>query len=128
MNINRVRAEHLLQFYMQTAFTAAGKRWDGDNDVEVALIIEHIIDAARESPTRRDVATQARYVRADLSYAECVVTLVPHGPNGARVYEGRQGVSGVVFVGSYDAARRYAQDRHGDLTSSGWALITERQG
>ena len=40
------RAVELAQFYFRRIAEAAGANWDGDNDVEIELMVCHIIDAA----------------------------------------------------------------------------------
>lgn len=53
MNANAPRAVYqqdqatsLLQHYMRTVFEKAGLPWDSDSDVEVAGIVECIVEAA----------------------------------------------------------------------------------
>ena len=41
------QAVHLMQFYMQQVYEAAGLRWDSDNDAEVQSMVECIVNAAK---------------------------------------------------------------------------------
>jgi hypothetical protein len=45
----RDRAAQLLRFYIRHAWEAAGKRWDGDNDAEIEVLVDALIGAARET-------------------------------------------------------------------------------
>jgi len=45
MTTDKQRATHLLQHYLHLAVTASGNRWDGDNQSEVAEIVDSIIAA-----------------------------------------------------------------------------------
>lgn len=47
MNEAQRRAVELARFYFRRIAEAAGAAWDGDNDVEVELMVGYIIDAAR---------------------------------------------------------------------------------
>ena len=44
-NFQTARAKSLLAHYLKIGFDAAGYRWDGDNQSEVADIVDNIIDA-----------------------------------------------------------------------------------
>ena len=44
----RTRAIRLLRHYLRTVWSAAGLRWDGDNDAEVGLLVDAIIEAATQ--------------------------------------------------------------------------------
>lgn len=44
-NPHRNEAARLLQHYISVAVKRAGGKWDHDNDVEVAIIVDGIIDA-----------------------------------------------------------------------------------
>ena len=46
MNEAQRRAVELAQFYFRRIAEAAGANWDGDNDVEIELMVGHIINAA----------------------------------------------------------------------------------
>ena len=46
-NFHTARAKSLLAHYLKFGLEAAGYRWDGDNQSEVADIIDSIIDAAQ---------------------------------------------------------------------------------
>jgi len=41
-------AVHLAQYYFRLIFQKDGVRWDEDNDSEIALIVDRIVDAARD--------------------------------------------------------------------------------
>lgn len=44
-NFHTARAKSLLAHYLKFGLEAAGYRWDGDNQSEVADIVDNIIDA-----------------------------------------------------------------------------------
>ena len=44
-NFHTARAKSLLAHYLKFGLEAAGSRWDGDNQSEVADIVDSIIDA-----------------------------------------------------------------------------------
>lgn len=46
-NFHTARAQSLLAHYLKFGLEAAGYRWDGDNQSEVADIVDSIIDAAQ---------------------------------------------------------------------------------
>ncbi len=48
------RATHLLQFYMQQAYEAAGLQWGSDNDAEIEDLVECIVNAAQERIEEQD--------------------------------------------------------------------------
>lgn len=48
-NFHTARAKSLLAHYLKFGLEAAGYRWDGDNQSEVADIIDSIIDACAQS-------------------------------------------------------------------------------
>ena len=48
-NFHTARAKSLLAHYLKFGLEAAGSRWDGDNQSEVADIIDSIIDACAQS-------------------------------------------------------------------------------
>ena len=52
MTTSEQRATSLLQHYLHMAVTASGQRWDGDNNAEVADIVDSIIDAATATPAQ----------------------------------------------------------------------------
>ena len=41
---NKQRVQRLLNNYMQKAFMAAGLKWDGDNSVEISLLVDLIYE------------------------------------------------------------------------------------
>ena len=49
MTTDKQRAISLLQHYLKFGLEAAGYRWDGDNQSEVADIVDSIIDAAGQA-------------------------------------------------------------------------------
>ena len=49
MTNDQQRATSLLQHYLKFGLEAAGYRWDGDNQSEVADIVDSIIDAAGQA-------------------------------------------------------------------------------
>ena len=49
MTTDKQRATSLLQHYLKFGLEAAGYRWDGDNQSEVADIVDSIIDAAGQA-------------------------------------------------------------------------------
>jgi len=48
-NFHTARAKSLLAHYLKFGLEAAGLRWDGDNQSEVADIVDSIIDACAQS-------------------------------------------------------------------------------
>ncbi len=52
MTNSQQRATSLLQHYLKFGSDAAGYRWDGDNQSEVADIVDSIIDAAAATPAQ----------------------------------------------------------------------------
>ncbi|HET9969812.1 MAG TPA: hypothetical protein VFQ68_16375 [Streptosporangiaceae bacterium] len=46
MSEAHAQAVQLARFYFRTITERAGATWEGDNDVEVELMVSHIIDAA----------------------------------------------------------------------------------
>ena len=52
MTNDQQRATSLLQHYLKFGLEAAGYRWDGDNQSEVADIVDSIIDAATATPAQ----------------------------------------------------------------------------
>ena len=52
MTTDKQRATSLLQHYLKFGLEAAGYRWDGDNQSEVADIVDSIIDAATATPAQ----------------------------------------------------------------------------
>ena len=51
-NFHTARAKSLLAHYLKFGLEAAGYRWDGDNQSEVADIVDSIIDAATATPAQ----------------------------------------------------------------------------
>lgn len=58
----REQARRLLKFYLRQAYTAAGLRWDSDNDSEIDEIVDLIISAAVEESTTPARTPNADYV------------------------------------------------------------------
>ena len=56
------QAVHLAQFYFRQVTERAGATWEADNDVEVEIMVGHIIDAAAERlrPQLDDVIRRLR--------------------------------------------------------------------
>jgi len=48
-NVQTTRAKTLLAHYLKFGLEAAGYRWDGDNNAEVADIVDNIIEAAGQT-------------------------------------------------------------------------------
>lgn len=42
------KAAEMLGFCMQQVYSAAGLRWDGDNEAEIGSVIDLIVEAASE--------------------------------------------------------------------------------
>ena len=63
MPTDKQRATHLLQHYLKFGLEAAGYRWDGDNQSEVAEIVDSIIaactPAGSPSPSSATPSTQS---------------------------------------------------------------------
>lgn len=57
-NFHTARAKSLLAHYLKFGLESAGYRWDGDNQSEVADIIDSIIDASSQ-PALEVTSTQS---------------------------------------------------------------------
>lgn len=68
-NFHTARAKSLLAHYLKFGLEAAGHRWDGDNQSEVADIVDSIIDACTPagspSPSSATPSTQSTAPQSD---------------------------------------------------------------
>ena len=66
----RETALRLLSSYFQSAFLAAGIRWDSDNNAEITDLIDSLIAAAQPNTNQPPIYTQAEYAAIEARLAQ----------------------------------------------------------
>lgn len=67
-NFHTARAKSLLAHYLKFGLEAAGYRWDGDNQSEVADIVDSIIDACAQSTPATQPDAQSDWIMLDAGW------------------------------------------------------------